>query len=175
MTSENTLTTYSNLLIKHQIFLMKFNTFPTATRKAIYLQLLQLPLNHSHFIELTKPYPVLPEHTIDKQVAFIVSAFTRLYPDLNNQWLPGLIHPFAMLFKEDAIVCFELSLTMLLNWLLPVFNDHPNPSKLIMAFCSKHLRKLETKVNSLDYPLSAILNPSLLVVLTDILTKQQSL
>jgi hypothetical protein len=44
-----------------------------------------------------------------------------------------------------------------------------------MAFFSKNLKKLEKKVNSFDYPLSAIIQPILLVALTDILNKQQTL
>jgi hypothetical protein len=44
-----------------------------------------------------------------------------------------------------------------------------------MAFFSKKLRKLEKRVNALDYPLSAIVQPLLLVSLTDILNKQNTL
>lgn len=44
-----------------------------------------------------------------------------------------------------------------------------------MAFFSKKLGKLEKKVNSLDYPLSAIVQPLLLVSMTDILNKQNTL
>lgn len=111
------------------------------------MELLQLPLNHEHFIEITKPYPLLPEHTIDKQVSFIVAAFTRLYPDLGNQWLPGLIHPFVKLFKEDAIAGFEVSLSFLLNWYHPIFNDYPNPSRDVINVFTKYLPKLEKKIN----------------------------
>jgi hypothetical protein len=174
MTSRN-ITDYRTALNKHQQFLRKFRLFPEKSRKAIWAQLLQLPLNHHHFIELTKPYPLLPEHTVDKQVAFIVSAFTRLYPDLGNQWLPGLIYPFVRLFKEDAIAAFEVSLSFLLNWFRPLFQNYPNSSKTVMNFFSRHLKKLEKKMNSFDYPLSAIVQPLLLVALTDILNKQDTL
>lgn len=139
---QRTITEYKAALKKHQTFLGKFHLFPEQSRKAIYVQLLQLPLNHHHFIELSKPYPLLPEHTVDKQVAFIVSALGRLYPDLGNQWLPGLIHPFVKLFKEDAIAAFETSLTFLLNWFRPIFDDYPNSSKSIMSFLGGYLPKL---------------------------------
>lgn len=139
---ERNIQEYRAVLQKHQGFLKKFRTFPDKSRKGIWLQLLQVPLNHHHFRELTKPYPLLPEHTVDKQVAFIVSAFCKLYPDLGNQWLPGLIYPFVRLFKEDAIAAFEVSLTFVLNWFRPMFEDYPNSSKEIMNFCSRHLRKL---------------------------------
>lgn len=140
--TERNIKDYKAILSKHQGFLKKFRTFPEKSRKGIWVQLLQLPLNHHHFRELTKPYPLLPEHTIDKQVAFIVSAFCKLYPDLGNQWLPGLIHPFVKLFKEDAIAAFEVSLTFILNWFRPMFEDYPNSSKSILNFFSKHLRQL---------------------------------
>ena len=44
-----------------------------------------------------------------------------------------------------------------------------------MGFFSRQLPDLERRVNSLDYPLSAVLEPLLLVVLTDILNKEQTL
>jgi hypothetical protein len=44
-----------------------------------------------------------------------------------------------------------------------------------MSFFSKKLKNLEKKVNALDYPLSAIIQPLLLVSLTDILNKQNTL
>jgi hypothetical protein len=54
-------------------------------------------------------------------VAFIVASLTKLYPDLNVQWLPGMLYPFVTLFREDAIAAFEICLTFLLNWLRPIF------------------------------------------------------
>ena len=173
--ADRNITNYRAALKKHQTFLSKFKTFPQQSRKAIWVQLLQLPLNHQHFRQLTKPYPLLPEHTLDKQVSFIVAALTRLYPDLGNQWLPGLVYPFVRLFKEDAIAAFQVSLTFILNWFRPIFEDYPNSSKSIMNFCSRQLRNLEKKINSFDYPLSAIIQPVLLVALTDVLNKQQTI
>lgn len=66
-------------------------------------------------------------------------------------------------------------MTFILNWFRPIFEDYPNSSKNIMNFFSAHLKKLEKKVNSFDYPLSAIIQPLLIVALTDILNKQQTL
>lgn len=54
-------------------------------------------------------------------MAFIVASLTKLYPDLNVQWLPGMLYPFVTLFREDAIAAFEICLTFLLNWLRPIF------------------------------------------------------
>lgn len=56
-----------------------------------------------------------------------------------------------------------------------MFEDYPNSSKSIMGFFSRYLSKLEKKVNSFDYPLSAIIQPLLLVGLTDILNKEETL
>lgn len=44
-----------------------------------------------------------------------------------------------------------------------------------MNFCSRQLRNLEKKINSFDYPLSAIIQPVLLVALTDVLNKEQTI
>lgn len=90
---------YSALKTKHQTFLNKFEQFPEQTRKSIYKQLLLLPLNFKHFQELSKPYQALPQHNLDKQVSYITKCLTVLYPELNNQWTPGMIYPFVRLFK----------------------------------------------------------------------------
>jgi hypothetical protein len=47
--NEQTISNYKAILNKHQTFLKKFRVFPEKTRKAIWAQLLQLPLNHEHF------------------------------------------------------------------------------------------------------------------------------
>jgi len=52
--------TYSHELKKHKNFIGKFKVFPDKTRKIIYASLMQLPINHSHFLELTKPFKMLP-------------------------------------------------------------------------------------------------------------------
>lgn len=44
-----------------------------------------------------------------------------------------------------------------------------------MSFFSTQLPRLEKKINSFDYPLSAIVQPLLLVGLTDILNKDETL
>lgn len=44
-----------------------------------------------------------------------------------------------------------------------------------MKFFSEHLKKLEKKINGFDYPLSAVIQPILLVAMTDILNRQQTL
>lgn len=134
-----------------------------------------LPMNHSHFLELTKPFKQLPEHTSNKQAAFIVNALVKLYPSLGVQWLPGLVYPFVKLFEEDSIMCFESSLTFLLNWYQPLFENYPNPSKRIITFAKKILPALDKKVSGFNYSLGAVLNPMFLVCLTDILNKDDSL
>jgi hypothetical protein len=166
---------YALELRKHKDFLSKFKVFPTKTRKVIYLSLMALPLNHSHFLELTKPFKELPEHTTNKQTAFIVNALVKLYPSLGTQWLPGIIYPFVKLFQEDCIMCFESSLSFLMNWCQPIFENYPNPSKKVIDFARKYLPKLEKKVTGSNYTLGAILNPMILVCLTDVLNKDDSL
>ena len=77
---DNNTELYKKNIKKHKAFLKKFQVFPDKTRKAIYRELLLLPLNHQHFKELTKSYPILPEHGLNKQVAFITWALATLYP-----------------------------------------------------------------------------------------------
>lgn len=113
----------------------------------------------------------MPEHTTNKQTAFIVNALTKLYPSLGNQWLPGIIYPFVKLFEEDSIMCFESSLTFLMNWYQPVFENYPNPSTKVINFARKYLPKLDKKIIASNYSLGAILNPMILVCLTDVLNK----
>ena len=71
---------YRDNLKVQQNFLKKFRVFPDKTRKATYRDLLALPLNSDHFHELFKPYKILPEHGLNKQVAFVTDTVSRLYP-----------------------------------------------------------------------------------------------
>lgn len=163
---------YQSNLKTQRIFLSKFKLFPDKTRKATYRDLLALPLNAGHFAELSKPYKILPEHGLNKQVAFLTEALGTVFPDLQNQLVPSIIHPFVRLFQEDCLFGFECSMTFLLNWLHPVLIDYPNPPKKVMELFEEELPKLNQKVNSFDYPLSAIIQPMFVVSLTDVLNKR---
>lgn len=105
-----------------------------------------LPNNYGHLQELTKPYAVLPEHGFNKQVAIVTDALGRLYPELKNQWVPSMIHPFVKLFQEDFTFSFECSLAFLLNWLKPVLFDFPNANKEVMDIFEDCLPDLKQKV-----------------------------
>lgn len=131
-----------------------------------------LPNNYGHLQELTKPYPVLPEHGFNKQVAIISDALGRLYPELRNQWVPSMIHPFVKLFQEDFTFSFECSLAFLLNWLKPVLLDFPNANKEVMDIFEECLPALKRKIESLDYPLGSLVNPMFVVSLTDVLNRK---
>lgn len=106
ITKETTTHSLNHTIKTQQTFLKKFALFPDKTRKATYRDLLVLPLNYSHFQELSKPYKILPEHGLNKQVAFITEALIKLYPDLQIQWLPSIIHPFIKMFQEDCLFGF---------------------------------------------------------------------
>lgn len=68
-----------------------------------------------------------------------------------------------------------MALTFLLNWYQPIYENYPNPSKKIVDFAKKHLKKLDAKVNTYNYTLSAVLNPMILVCFTDVLNRKDSL
>ncbi len=72
-------------------------------------------------------------------------------------------------------MCFESSLTFLMNWYQPMFENYPNPSKKVVEFSKKYLPNLDKKVTASNYSLAAILNPMILVCLTDVLNKEDSL
>ena len=131
-----------------------------------------LPNNYGHLQELTKSYLVLPEHGFNRQVALVTDALARLFPELKNQWLPSMIFPFVKLFQEDYTFSFECSLAFLLNWLEPVLYDFPNANKDVMEIFELCLPNLKQKIESLDYPLSSLINPMFVVSLTDVLNKK---
>lgn len=83
-----------------------------------------------------------------------------------------MIHPFVKLFEDDFTYCFEISLTFLLNWLWPILYDFPNANKEVMEIFEECLPTIKDKIESLDYPLSSLVNPMFVVTLTDVLNRK---
>jgi hypothetical protein len=164
-------TSYWESLRTHKQFLRKFGAFPGPTRKETYKSLLLLPGNYEHLRELTTAPAVLPEHGGNRQLSLVAGMVARLYPELRNQWLAAMVHPFVKLFPEDFPFAFECALAFLLNWLRPLFRDFPNANKQMMEVFEAELGALRQKVEALDYPLSALVAPMFVVALTDVLNR----
>ena len=62
-----------------------------------------------------------------------------------------------------------------MNWYQPIFENYPNPSTKVIKFATKYLPNLDKIVTASNYSLGAIINPMILVCLTDVLNKEDSL
>lgn len=113
----------------------------------------------------------LVEHTIDKDTCTLVATIIKLNPSLNIQWLPGIVYPFAKLFKKDLLAQFEIALTFIYNWAVNWFRDYPTPPKDVIDFMSQQLPELHNKVICFGYPFSSFIWPMFLVLFTDVLNK----
>lgn len=87
-------------------YLTRLKRFPDESRKAILISSLQTPSNYKHLTQLCQPPVPLVEHTIDKDTCTLVATIIKLDPSLNVQWLPGIVYPFAKLFKKDLLAQF---------------------------------------------------------------------
>lgn len=58
-----------------------------------------------------------------------------------------------------------------MNHFLPVMINFPEPNKVVMELFESYLRELTAKVESLNYPLSSVINPIFVVSMTDILNR----
>lgn len=62
-------------------------------------------------------------------------------------------------------------MSFLMNHFLPVMINFPEPNKVVMELFESYLRELTAKVESLNYPLSSVINPIFVVSMTDILNR----
>ena len=153
-------------------YLAALKRFPEESRKAILISALQLPMNYKHLTQLCQPPFPLVEHTTDKDTCTLVSTIIKLDSSLNTQWLPGIVYPFAKLFKKDLLAQFEIALTFLCNWAICWFRDYPTPPVEVTDFMARQLPQLDSLVRSFGYSFSSLVWPMFLVNFSDVLNKQ---
>lgn len=138
-------------------YLIHFGEFPEKYRSIIWRFLLQLPENRNTFdILLEKPlhpslknfrhkYPIKSER-ISRTMEKVISCLIYWSPIFEGlEYLPRLIFPFIVTFKNDTFTSFEVILTFIINWAQKWFDFYPNPPIEVLD-ASEDLLSLHDKV-----------------------------
>lgn len=82
---------------------------------------------HSAFAKLEQQLP-LPGAALQQRLKRTLSALAHWCPLFAEcSFLPGVVFPFAKMFKADSESCFELVATLLANYSQGWFETFPNP------------------------------------------------
>lgn len=62
------------------------------------------------------------------------------------RYLPALVFPFVKIFGKDKVICFEVVLTVVLNWCKRWFDYFPNAPLSIIASISDALQSSDVEL-----------------------------
>ncbi|TPX40312.1 hypothetical protein SeMB42_g04226 [Synchytrium endobioticum] len=131
----------SNILNKGRLrrFLDQYGRYPEKYRVLIWRFLLKLPENreafdvlmgrglHPSVKDFRKRFP-LKSYRLAKTMERILSSLCYWSPLFEAmEYLPSLVFPFAYLMVNDTFMCFEVLMTLLLNWCQKWWEYYPNP------------------------------------------------
>ncbi|KAJ3121971.1 TBC1 domain member 31 [Nowakowskiella sp. JEL0407] len=120
-------------------FLNHFGSFPDKHRPLIWKFILKLPENRASYDALLskgihpsmkyfrKQFP-LKSDRLARSMERILSALAYWSPIFENlEYLPSMVFPFVKLLVGDTFTCFEVVMTVLLNWCEKWWDYYPNP------------------------------------------------
>lgn len=119
--------------------LREFHEYPHKYRPLIWKTILRLPQSadefgalikrgrHSSTVNYRERYP-LADASATRMLQRIVSCLSHWSPVFGQtQWIANFVFPFLKIFEHDAMVCFEVVATVLLNHGQHWFEFHPLP------------------------------------------------
>ncbi|XP_077384166.1 TBC1 domain family member 31 isoform X2 [Festucalex cinctus] len=116
-----------------------FGEYPAKYRTFVWRSLLCLPENYTAYSSLTdkgphsayqaihQKYPIKSEK-LQRGLQRVLSALSHWASIFGEaEYLPLLVFPFVKLFQNNALLCFEVVATVLVNWCQHWFEYFPNP------------------------------------------------
>ncbi|XP_037129903.1 TBC1 domain family member 31 [Syngnathus acus] len=119
--------------------LKAFGEYPAKYRMFVWRSLLCLPENytaynsltekgvHAAYLSLHDKYPIKSQK-LQRGLQRVLSALSHWSSIFGEaEYLPLLAFPFVKLFQNNALLCFEVVATVLVNWCQHWFEYFPNP------------------------------------------------
>nr|KAI8762589.1 TBC1 domain family member 31-like [Biomphalaria glabrata] len=116
-----------------------YGEYPAKYRMFIWNKILELPENYSAYAalidkgvhpaysKLHEVYPIKSRKLL-RILQRVLSALAHWSPIFGEtQYLPCFVFPFVKLFQNNHLVCFELIVTIIVNWCQHWFEYFPNP------------------------------------------------
>ncbi|XP_069951089.1 TBC1 domain family member 31 isoform X3 [Cherax quadricarinatus] len=157
--------------------LQEFKAYPEKYRTLIWLSVLEVPRNYSVFSSLLdkgthtafeglQEVLELPDGALFRALQGTLSCLTHWAPFLASvDYLPEFVFPFIKMFHSNPLLCFEVTLTIIMNWCCLWFEFWPEPGITVLNVIEQiisvadpslltHLIKL--KVTAEDYAWSLL-------------------
>ncbi|KAI9922766.1 hypothetical protein PsorP6_000850 [Peronosclerospora sorghi] len=133
-------------------------SYPEKYRVLVWRFLLRLPKNeeafrllvakgkHPVFVRLKDQYPLHCDrlfrhfHRILSAMVFWCPAFGEL------DYLPAIVYPFVKIFRENDLVAFEASLSVMLHWCGDFLVSFPHPPVFAMEAFEKELSRRDAQL-----------------------------
>lgn len=172
----------SEMIVKH-------GEYPEKYRVQIWKSLLKVPNNTDGFEELVKKglHPAmenikvqfpLKDTVLAENFSIVMSALSYWAPILADaDFVPAIVFPFVKLSNRDFLSAFELSMSLICNWLYTWFENFPNPPikylLLIEDLIKTEEPKLFNHLKSLNLTCSSYIWPILKYLFTQVMTKEE--
>ncbi|KAL2084281.1 hypothetical protein ACEWY4_019799 [Coilia grayii] len=125
--------------------LKAFGEYPAKYRMFLWRSLLQLPENHAAFsslvekgvhpafLTLQERYPIKSQK-LQRGLQRLLSALAHWSAIFGEtDYLPLVAFPFAKLFQNNPLICFEVVATVIVNWCQHWFEYFPNPPLNVLS------------------------------------------
>ncbi|XP_057291272.1 TBC1 domain family member 31-like isoform X2 [Hydractinia symbiolongicarpus] len=166
-----------------------YGEYPEKYRLFIWRSILQLPENHvafsvlvdkgthNAFAILHEKYPIKSRKLL-RVLQRVLSAIAYWSPIFGEtDYLPMMVFPIVKMFPNNQLICFEVVITILLNWCQKWFEFFPNPPLSILSMIEsilghhdaallEHFIKFKISAQTYAWPL-------LHTLFSEILTKEQ--
>ncbi|CAK6954290.1 TBC1 domain family member 31 [Scomber scombrus] len=137
---------------KRLVSLLKaFGEYPAKYRMFVWRSLLCLPENHaayssmtdkglhSAYLTLHDKYPI-KSHKLQRGLQRVLSALAHWASIFGEvDYLPLVAFPFVKLFQNNPMLCFEVVVTVIVNWCQHWFEYFPNPPLNILSMAENVL------------------------------------
>lgn len=161
---------------KWYTILQEYGQYPSKYRQMIWVSSLDLPRNykifslllrkgiHTSFENLGNVVPIA-DTSLLQTLQGTLSCLAHWAPFLSSvEYLPEIIFPFVKYFHRNPLLCFEVSVSLLLNWCKLWFEFWPQPGLTILniveaVLCESdpellaHLMKLKIQAAEYAWPL----------------------
>ncbi|XP_045623958.2 TBC1 domain family member 31 isoform X1 [Procambarus clarkii] len=124
--------------------LQEFNSYPEKYRHLIWLSMLEVPRNYSVFSSLLdkgthtsfeglQEVLQLSDGTLLRTLQGTLSCLAHWAPFLSSvEYLPEFVFPFVKMFHSNRLLCFEVTVTIIMNWCNLWFEFWPKPGITVL-------------------------------------------
>ncbi|XP_054841001.1 TBC1 domain family member 31 [Eublepharis macularius] len=172
-----------------QSLLKGFGEYPAKYRMFIWRSLLQLPENHlafsslldkgthSAFVHLQNEYPIKSRKLLRvlQRTLSALAHWSAIFGEV--PYIALLAFPFVKLFQNNQLICFEVVVTVIVNWCQHWFEFFPNPPinvlSMVENILAHHDKELLQHLMNCNVTSQVYAWPLLETMFSEVLTREE--